>query len=484
MVFVFLCRFLLTINYFKMENSALIEAIRSLTAWEIRNFRRWLESPAFNNRSEHTRLFDFIVSSLAQKEEPDADKAAQMLGFANASDKKLRYEMAGLLNVLHEFFIWQEMNADTCQRELYLLRAARRRGLEKNFSLAERETEKALGKTSEVSLARYRIDFQLNQERHEWNMLQKRGQIFPFDTLSKDLNAWYAGQLMQLVCMNKAQGAAQRQEPVKSPDWAIPILTQLPGRPYENLPAVALYHLGYEMLNSPEDLERVAAFRSLLQNNAGKLPSREAQGLLMLAINHGIRRINQGDRAAIRTTLDFYLFGLESKLLHDERSILSKYTYNNVLMSFVALEAWDDALQFLEKYRPELAANERENVYQYNLSIFHFRRGDYDTTLDLLRNVTFADPMYNLESRKMLLKIYFEQSAIGPLESLLENMLTWLRRHPEIGYHREMYRNLARFTGRLLRIPSNEKEARKRLEAKIRETPLVAERGWLLEKVK
>ena len=84
----------------------------------------------------------------------------------------------------------------------------------------------------------------------------------------------------------------------------------------------------------------------------------------------------------------------------------------------------------------------------------------------------------------MLLKIYFEQNAIGPLESLLENMLTWLRRHPEIGYHREMYRNLARFTGRLLRIPTHDKEARKRLEAKIRETPLVAERGWLLEKMR
>ena len=204
----------------------------------------------------------------------------------------------------------------------------------------------------------------------------------------------------------------------------------------------------------------------------------------MLAINHGIRRINEGDRAAIRTTLDFYLLGLESKLLHDERSILSKYTYNNVLMTFVALEEWDSALQFLEKYRPELAAAERENVYQYNLSIFHFRRGDYNTTLDLLRNVTFADPMYNLESRKMLLKIYYEQNAIGPLESLLENMLTWLRRHPEIGYHREMYRNLARFTGRLLRIPTHDKEARKRLETKIRETPLVAERGWLLQVVK
>ncbi len=466
-----------------MDNSALLEAIRSLSAWETRNFRRWLESPAFNTRPEPTRLFDYLLSCVVKKLEPEVAKALAEMGSTDLSDKKLRYEMTALLEVLREFFIWQEMNAAPCQRELYLLRSARRRGLEKNFALAERELEKAISKTSAVSLERYRIDFQKDQEKHEWNTQQKRGQVFPFEPLSQNLNAWYAGQLMQLVCMNKAQNAAQRRQASASPDWAIPLLEQLPGKPYENLPAVALYHLGHEMLSHPEDVARVAAFRELLKNNAEKLPPQEAQGLLMLAINHGIRRINEGDREAIRTTLDFYLFGLESKLLHDERSILSKYTYNNVLMTFVALEEWDAALQFLETYRPELAAAERENVYQYNLSIFHFRRGDYDTALDLLRNVSFADPMYNLESRKMLLKIYFEQNAIGPLESLLENMLTWLRRHPEIGYHREMYRNLARFTGRLLRIPIQDKEARKRLETKIRETPLVAERGWLLRVV-
>lgn len=466
-----------------MNNSALVEAISSLSAWEVRNFHRWLDSPAFNASKEQKSLFDFIQTCLAKKLEPNAEKAATELGFSDPNDKRLRYEMAGLLALLREFLIWQELKNEPCQRELYLLRAMRRRGLEKNFVLAEREVEKAIGKSSQISLERYRFDFQFIQERYEWDSAQKRGQNFPFEALSNNLNTWYSGQLMQMACMSKAK-TVKSQQRLPSLDWTHLILKQLPGRPHENIPAVALYHLGYEMLTHPEDLERLAEFRKMLEKNAGKLPAQEAKGLLMLAINHGIRRINEGDRVAIRSTLDFYLLGLESKLLQDERGILSKYTYNNVLMSFVALEEWQKALQFLDTYRAELAAAERENVYEYNLSIFHFRQGHYDKTLDLLRNVTFADPMYNLESRKMLLKIYFEQGAISPLESLLENLLTWLRRHPEIGYHREMYRNLARFTGRLLRIPTHDKEARKRLEAKIRETPLVAERGWLLEKIK
>lgn len=91
--------------------------------------------------------------------------------------------------------------------------------------------------------------------------------------------------------------------------------------------------------------------------------------------------------------------------------------------------------------------------------------------------------MYNLESRKMLLKIFFEQEAYDALESLLDNLMTWLRRHGELGYHREMYRNLARYTARLLRLPANDREGRARLAQKVRETPLVAEREWLLSKI-
>lgn len=59
---------------------------------------------------------------------------------------------------MREFFIWQEMKAEPCQRELYLLRAMRRRGLEKNLPW-RKEDEKAFEKQNEAALFRYRIEF-------------------------------------------------------------------------------------------------------------------------------------------------------------------------------------------------------------------------------------------------------------------------------------------------------------------------------------
>lgn len=283
--------------------------------------------------------------------------------------------------------------------------------------------------------------------------------------------------------MEQAQNAVHRSSQANSANWVEHVVGQLPGEIHQHLPAVAVYHLGYQMLAHPDNHGYEAAFRELLAAHIAQLPIDEARGLLMMAINHGIRSINAGEKAAIKSTLAYYQIGLDKRLLHDDNGILSKYTYNNVLMAYLALEDWENAKIFLEQYLPDLAASERENIYHYNLAVFHFRRGDFDSCLNLLRGVGFADPMYNLESRKMLLKIYYEQSAYDALQSLLENLLTWLRRHGELGYHREMYRNLAVFTGRLIRLRPNDTEGRKRLKKKILDTPLVAERGWLLGKV-
>ncbi|HNL39248.1 MAG TPA: hypothetical protein PKH43_08940, partial [Saprospiraceae bacterium] len=310
----------------------------------------------------------------------------------------------------------------------------------------------------------------------------QRAQVFPAETLTASLNNWYAGQLTQLACMAEAQGAVRRQERF-APEWMALLLEQIPGRPHENTPVVALYHLGHRMLTHPEEADLPDQFRQSLAEVLPGLPREAAKGLLLLAINHNIRRINQGHREAVRSVLGFYLLGLEQKLLQDERGILSRFTYNNVLMTFVAIGEWEQAAAFLEDYRSQLPPDERDNLYRYNLAIYRFRRGDYDGALELLRDVSFPDPMYNLESRKMLLKIFFEQEAFDALESLLDNLMTWLRRHGELGYHREMYRNLARYTARLLRLPDNDREGRGKLAQKVRETPLVAEREWLLSKI-
>jgi len=470
-----------------MENSALSELFNALNAWQLRAARIWVESPGVKGREQSLRLFDYLAECRSNGVDFDKETAGSLVFGQGASDiAQLRHEMSALSELLRDFFMLQEMRQIPGQEAWLRLRAMRKLGLEKNFQLALRDATKIFQRPENQTVDHHLFAFKVKAEQYEWAEKQKRGHEFALASLQTEIDAWYAGQLLQLACMEQSRQTVRRQElPSVAAAWNLDeLLHLLPSKPHESIPAIAIYHLGQRMLASPEDGATMEAYREMLSRHIHETPTVEARDLLMLAINHGIRRINAGDKAAIRRTLDFYLLGLEKKLLYDEQGSLSKYTYNNVLMSFLALEAWEEAAAFLERFRFELAAKEQENIYQYNLAIYHFRKGDFDKAQALLRDVTLQDPMYKLESRKMLLKIYFEQDAITALESLLENLLLWLRRHGEIGYHREMYRNLARFTGLLLRLPPGANAARLKLEKKILETPLVAERTWLLEKVR
>ena len=465
-----------------MHTSALYELFQSLSAWQLRHARYWVESPAFNRRTSLLRLFDYLLNCRNTEKTPEYNGAIAIV-FAQDSGSlvQLRHEMSALAEVLRKFLIWEEMEAIGGQTAWLLLRATRKLGLEKNFQLATKEAEKSLPEQQNRTSEQQLLAFRHRQELFQWEEKQKRDHELTIAPLQSELDVWYAGQSLQLACM------AQSRKNVRSAELNTPELEQildlLPGQPHLNIPSVAIYHLGRRMLAEPENNQHMEAYQALLSQHLQAAPITEGRDLLMLAINHGIRRINVGDREAIRLTLNFYLLGLEKKVLHDEQGYLSKYTYNHVLMSFLALEEWVQAAAFLERYRLELPQKEQDNIYRYNLAIYHFRRNEYDAALELLRDVTFPDPMYKLESRKMLLKIYFEQEATQALESLLESLLVWLRRHGEIGYHREMYRNLARFTIQLLRLPPGNTDARKRLAKKIKDTPLVAERSWLLSKV-
>ncbi len=469
-----------------MQDTTLFEAVQSLSAWEARRFRVRLESPCFNRKATLFSLFNYLWSCAAGGQAPQMEEAQQAVFSSQSSTPaKLRHEMSELLALLRDYLIELELEKMPLQRHSILAHALRRRGLEKNFRQALREAGSLTPGSEDPAFAGSLCRFQLQKEQYAWEKRSRRYIDFPFAELTQQLNTWYAGQLLQLACTERAQMALHPREDLapRPAEWIDAVLLQLPEAPHEKDPEAALYYAGLLMLKAPENGAQAERFRELLEQYIGALPRLEASELLMLAINHGIRRINAGDRQALRRTLQLYLFGLENKLLTDENGALSKFTYNNVLMTFLALEEWNSALEFLEQYRDQLPPKEQDNIYRYNLAVYRFRKGEFDETLELLRNVNFPDPMYNLESRKMLLKIYYEQGAFDALDSLLENLFTWLRRHSEIGYQREMYRNLARFTGRLLRLPPNDREGASRLVQKIRDTPLVAERAWLLEKV-
>ena len=466
-----------------IKNSIVFQTAGTLSAWEVNNFRKWLHSPFHNARPELSGLFDYLIKCIREEVNPHPEPAFNAVFAGQEPDeKKLRHALSWLMTQIRSFFIWQELQSDGNRRNMYAARSFRKRNLEAGFRQVMREAKTETARQAPYSAESQLADFYLNFEQYQWDIDQKRAQDMPFDALSGALTNFYATKLLQLGCTYRAQQALQKQSPQTLPGLDL-VLSAFPEETFLKEPQTALYYCGYLMLSKPDEHWK-DMFRQLLERHGHQFPVEEARDLLMMAINYCIRRINQGDRVYLGEVLDFYNLGLQNRLLLDERGFLRKYTYNNVLLTMAAGKLWERAAEFLETYREQLPPDERDSIYRYNRAVFLFQKADYGDAQEILRELSFSDPIYNLEARRMLLRIYYEENSHDALESLLDNLLTWLRRHGEIGYHREMYRNLARFTGKLLKIPASEREKRLKLAQKINDTPLVADRQWLLGKVK
>jgi len=201
----------------------------------------------------------------------------------------------------------------------------------------------------------------------------------------------------------------------------------------------------------------------------------------MAAINFAIRRHNRGDRTFTREAFDLYREAFDKGVL-SENGQLPQYTFINILnlAQLLGEHAWSRT--FLEEGRTLLPPAERENTYRYGLAGYHFRRSEYEPVLSLLREVDFSDVFIQLDARKMLLRSYYELGEWPALASLLDSFKAFLRRHKALGYHRDSYLNLLKFTQKLMKTIGKRTASRKRLAAQIQAAEAVAEREWLLGK--
>jgi hypothetical protein len=205
-------------------------------------------------------------------------------------------------------------------------------------------------------------------------------------------------------------------------------------------------------------------------------------GLYLLAINGCIRRMNAGQRDYIRTAFELYRTALLRGFLLEEGWI-SGFTYRNIIRIGAAQKetAWTE--QFLHQYRDALHPRERQDQFTFNQAYLFFQQQDYTRAMPLLLQLDFADPLHQLEARRMLLRSYYELGEWQALDALLHSFGAYLRRQKNLGYHRATNERLLYFIRKLLEIPAGDRAVRARLRAEIEATPDVAERQWLLSQV-
>jgi hypothetical protein len=466
-----------------MQKSRLIEIFASLEKSEQRELGKFVRSPVFNQRKDVTDLYDYLYLHSPFK---DAQVIERTLVFSTIFPNetfdaaKFDYTMSFLFTVIKEYLVFKEREADPIGNGVLLARSLRRRNLSRLFEKEVNIIEKNID-NQPLRDAEYHFNsFRLHVEKHSFAKQESRTSMASFKEFSEALTHFFLAKKLWEACTLITHQVVSKIDFEDKPVIEA-VLHLVENNGYQDISAVNLYYHCYKALTEKDSLRWFESLRSIMRLNQDSLPPQEVKDLYLVAINYCIKRFNNGERPFLEEAFRLYKEGLETGAFL-ENNLLSRFTYNNIVMAGLLLKEFDWVEKFLYNFREYIEQKHRESTFNYNLAIFYYQKPDYERAMELLQKAEFDDLSHNLSARRMLLRIYFEKDERDALSSLITSFKNFIYRHRELGtVPRNGYLNLLKFVNRLLSLDHFDKATVAQLRKEITATEQLVEKAWLLE---
>jgi hypothetical protein len=473
-----------------MQKSKLAEVFYALSATEKTALRKFVQSVYYNKREDVQRLHAYMEQfEHAHHPALSKDKVFSYVfpdaPYSKSNEQDLRYVMSFLLKLIEEFLTTEEAMKDELVNHLKLARVYRRMRLPKHFKQELRKARKMHQKSPLRDFEHYEVGFQIEQEEYIFTGHTERSAPRNLQALSDMLDIQYIAAKLKQSCLLLAH---QTMYKISYETGLLAPLLHYVSQNEALLeePAIALYYFYYQAVTTAEGEAYFKKFKKLLLEEVEAFPEDEMRDLYQFAINFCIRKVNlqaEGYEQYFEQMLDLYKVGLKHQFLLQDGE-LSPFAFKNIVSTALWLQQFDWTNSFILNYQDYLNPRIRETYVNFAYSKLKFEQKDYDEALLLLQQVDYSDIFLNLNSKVMLLKIYYELDEYDVLESFLNSFKTYVNRKKKSGdlrsYHQENFLNIIRFTHKLLTYNPFSKKEKQRLKAEIEATKVLTERSWLL----
>ena len=479
-------------KYF-MQNSQLIAALKTFSKKENREFRKWLLSPFHNQRQDVIDLFDYFQKNDHLEKEHFQTKTkiySKIFPGQRFDDAKIRQTIHFLQKQVDQYLTYCELHQDETGSKIALLRAYRKKQLEKAVNKNLRVIKNFQDNYPYRDFTFLWNQYLLQREVHEFYIGQSaaRNSLVNIQEMADALDKVYFSMRMKQSCAMLAHRNVFKTE---YNDGLIEQIISFVADNQESLlqePAISFYYHGYFTYPSTKSENANEYFFKLKENilSTGHLfPVNEIQDLLSMASNYCIRCVNQGKSEFLKEAFELYKYGVENDILIKDKKNARWDFMNIVRIGSQIKEAFDWVSWFIETFQDRLSPEERANIVHFCKSKLYYAQGRYDASMKELSMVREDDILLNISSKHTLLKIYYEKDEFEPLESLVDSMSKYIRRKDVPSNYRKVYESIIRLIRKMIRTNPYNKDQVKNLKEEIQSTPALpfSDREWFLKQI-
>jgi hypothetical protein len=411
-----------------MHDSKIIGVLKCLDKKELRAFRRYLESPWFNQHEERLLLFDALMPYAPNFNSKglSKEKIFQRLYPGEEFDAaRLHHRVSELYKLLERYLVQLEMESDSTQQDFLFLRATRKRKLDTHFRRTVEGMEKSFGRADKRDWSLYLNRFLVNYYDYTHPETDKLQKTVPSLQRSMDqLDLFFAAAKLKLACeMRNRQRMLNNKYEINFLDEVLR-LTQT--EPFQDNPVFGIYT---QFLQAFLDFGsiRYEELRDLFMGHHDLFSPKERIDYFVFLINAYSFAYRSGRSDIREEQFRLYTMALELGFLIDN-GVLDPQFFNHIVLIGSSLEKYDWTEAFIDDYCSYLPEKDRGNFEHMSYAELYFSAKRYDEAGDHLLQVNFKDSPFRMRMRAMEICLDYEYGHFDLLDNHLSAFNMFLRR--------------------------------------------------------
>lgn len=295
--------------------------------------------------------------------------------------------MSELTKLIEEFIISTESKTNVLQNKILLLQFYDNHNLDKYYKQTEKEISELFNHSTLTYFHGYlKYIFETVRLR---NTIKYDKRNPNYQSLYEKLNEFYSIEKLRWENLAKVNNT--------------------PSLAYQNNDTVLFTILNKTKILIEKNEESIfLEIATIIKDNLNLFDDLIANDIIWILIAYSIQQQNLGNSLYYEHMIYLYDLLIKRNLILNIHNIMNIGTYKNYITVCLKVNKIKEADAFLEKFKPNLKDEIRENVYHFNKALIEFEKKNYKIVLTLILYCKFSDVYYKLNQRRIIIKTYFE----------------------------------------------------------------------------
>jgi len=478
----------------KLKHNKTIELLKYLEISEIETFDQFLNSKFFSRKKKAALLFRFL-KKFAPKYDSEKLNEISCYNYVFKNEpcnniveikKKLKNPFYDLKQLFTRFILTQEIEKNTYEKELLLLKAMKNRKIKPLYTAStEALLTKVQADESENLFQQYLMfglqDELYTNEDYKQSISDKKESELLTNLLSS-LDEFYLENKyrysLQANIREQLTGQSVNNQ-------LISVLDNANAKEIiKNNPSIDLYKKLRQYHQSKEPAIEIIQLKFLQDFDKLSMLSKQDIGISLL--NSWMTLHREGRQDALQMLFDLYqnTIALNDQIWFENEHFDVTH-FRNIVVVSCALQKYEWTNVFIENYGKLLPTKVKENVIGMSKAQVYKATGNCNKVIETLNQVEFSDWIDQLTAKSLMLQCFYELKEWNSLSYFIDSFEKYLRRNKSISADvKTGHLNYVSFCRRLLKMQGQSSEKISKLNSRLKATENISGRMWLAEKIK